>query len=60
MTRKPAYNNTFAIGGVSCSADSLVVKGSLVLHPENSGWIASVTLDKLFIWHLKSLQKRKT
>jgi len=24
-------NSTFAIGGVSCSADSFVVKGSLVL-----------------------------
>lgn len=29
--RKPAANSTFAIGGGSCSADSFVVKGSLVL-----------------------------
>ena len=30
-TRTTAANSTFAIGGVSCSADSLVVKGSAVL-----------------------------
>lgn len=29
--RKTGYNSTFAIGGVSCSADSFVVKGSAVL-----------------------------
>ena len=29
---KTAYNSRFAIGGVSCSADSLVVAESLVLH----------------------------
>jgi len=29
--RKTAYNSTFAIGGVSCSADSLVVIESFVL-----------------------------
>jgi hypothetical protein len=29
--RKPAANSTFAIGGVSCSADSLVVAESFVL-----------------------------
>ena len=27
----PAYNSTFAIGGVSCSADSLVVAESSLL-----------------------------
>ena len=31
MTRSTAYNSTFAIGGVSCSADSLVVAESFVL-----------------------------
>jgi len=31
MTRKPAHNSTFAIGGVSCSADSLAVAESFVL-----------------------------
>jgi hypothetical protein len=31
MDRKTAHNSTFAIGGVSCSADSFVVKGSSVL-----------------------------
>ena len=31
MTRMPAHNSTFAIGGVSCSADSLVVAESSVL-----------------------------
>jgi hypothetical protein len=30
-TRTPAANSTFAIGGVSCSADSLVVAESFVL-----------------------------
>jgi len=29
--RKTSYNSTFAIGGVSCSADSLVVAESFVL-----------------------------
>ena len=29
--RTPAGNSTFAIGGVSCSADSLVVAESFVL-----------------------------
>ena len=29
--RKTAYNSTFAIGGVSCSADSLLVAESFVL-----------------------------
>jgi hypothetical protein len=31
MERSPAGNSTFAIGGVSCSADSFLVKGSSVL-----------------------------
>ena len=31
MIRKAAHNSTFAIGGVSCSADSFVVIGSAVL-----------------------------
>jgi hypothetical protein len=31
MDRTPAGNSTFAIGGVSFSTDSFVVKGSLVL-----------------------------
>jgi hypothetical protein len=31
MTRKTAYNSTFAIGGVSCSAGRLVVAESFVL-----------------------------
>jgi hypothetical protein len=31
MKRKTAYNSTFAIGGVSCSADSFVVAESSVL-----------------------------
>jgi hypothetical protein len=34
---KPAHNSTFAIGGVSCSADSLVVAESFVLRINNSG-----------------------
>ncbi len=29
--RSTGYNSTFAIGGVSCSADSFVVKESSVL-----------------------------
>ncbi len=29
--KKAAHNSTFAIGGVSCSADSLVVAKSFVL-----------------------------
>jgi len=32
-----AYNSTFAIGGVSCSADSLVVAESFVLRINFSG-----------------------
>ena len=32
-----AANSTFAIGGVSCSADSLVVAESFVLRINNSG-----------------------
>ncbi len=28
---RPAYNSTFAIGGVSCSTDTFVVAESLVL-----------------------------
>ena len=35
--RTPAPNSTFAIGGVSCSADSLVVTESLVLRIKFSG-----------------------
>jgi len=31
MTRKTPYNSTFAIGGVSCSADSFVVAERFVL-----------------------------
>ncbi len=31
------HNSTFAIGGVSCSADSLVVAESFVLHINISG-----------------------
>jgi hypothetical protein len=34
---KTAYNSTFAIGGVWCSADSLVVAESFVLRINNSG-----------------------
>ena len=34
---KTAYNSTFAIGGVWCSADSLVVAKSFVLRINNSG-----------------------
>ena len=30
-TKKPAYNSTFAIGGISCSADSFGVTESSVL-----------------------------
>ncbi len=33
----PAGNNTFAIGGASCSADSLVVAESFVLRINISG-----------------------
>ena len=33
----PAGNSTFAIGGVSCSADSLVVAESFVLRIKLSG-----------------------
>ena len=35
--RKAAYNSTFAIGGVSCSADSLEVAESFVLRINISG-----------------------
>ena len=35
--RKPTANSTFAIGGVSCSADSLVVAESSVLRIKFSG-----------------------
>ena len=35
--RKTAYNSTFAIGGVSCSVDSLVVAESFVLRIKFSG-----------------------
>ena len=31
MKRKATHNSTFAIGGVSCSSDSLVVAESFVL-----------------------------
>ena len=34
---KTGYNSTFAIGGVSCSADSLVVAESFVLRINISG-----------------------
>lgn len=34
--KKAAYNRTFAIGGVSCSADSLVIAESFV-HRINIG-----------------------
>ncbi|SDZ21140.1 hypothetical protein SAMN05444412_107218 [Rhodonellum ikkaensis] len=37
--RKTAYNSTFAIGGVSCSADSLVQAESFVLRINISGKI---------------------
>ena len=35
--RTPAHNSTFAIGGVSCSADSLVVAESFLLRINISG-----------------------
>ena len=35
--RNSAHNSTFAIGGVSCSADSLVVAESFVLRINISG-----------------------
>lgn len=35
--RKAAHNSTFAIGGVLCSADSLVVAESFVLRIKFSG-----------------------
>ena len=35
--RTPAYNSTFAIGGVSYSADSLVVAEGFVLRIKFSG-----------------------
>ncbi|SFB43726.1 hypothetical protein SAMN04489723_11072 [Algoriphagus aquimarinus] len=35
--RSPAANSTFAIGGVSCSADSSVVAESFVLRIKFSG-----------------------
>lgn len=35
--RKTPYNSTFAIGGVSCSADSFVVAESSVLRMKFSG-----------------------
>jgi hypothetical protein len=37
MERSTGYNSTFAIGGVSCSADSLVVAESSVLCIKFSG-----------------------
>ena len=37
MKRKTGYNSTFAIGGVSCSEDSLVVDESFVLRIKFSG-----------------------
>ncbi len=37
QTRRAAANSTFAIGGVSCSADSLVVAESLMLRINISG-----------------------
>ena len=37
QTRKATHNSTFAIGGVSCSADSLVVAESFVLRTKFSG-----------------------
>lgn len=36
-TKSPAAKSTFAIGGVSCSAGSLVVAESFVLHIKFSG-----------------------
>ncbi|MCB0536455.1 MAG: hypothetical protein KDE33_02905 [Bacteroidetes bacterium] len=35
--KSTGHNSTFAIGGVSCSADSLVVAESFVLHINISG-----------------------
>jgi hypothetical protein len=35
--RKAAANSTFAIGGVSCSADTFVVAESFVIRINNSG-----------------------
>ena len=37
ITKTPTANSTFAIGGVSCSADSLVVAESSVLRIKFSG-----------------------
>ncbi len=37
QTRRATANSTFAIGGVSCSADSLVVAESFVLRIKFSG-----------------------
>jgi hypothetical protein len=37
LKRKTTANSTFAIGGVSCSADSLVVAESFVLRIKFSG-----------------------
>ena len=37
MTRTTPYNSTFAIGGASCSADSLAVAESFVLRIKFNG-----------------------
>lgn len=37
IKKKSAHNSTFAIGGVSCSADSFVVAESFVLRINISG-----------------------
>ncbi len=42
MTKSTGHNSTFAIGGVSCSADSLVVAESFVLRINISGKIPPI------------------
>jgi hypothetical protein len=37
MERKTPYNNTFAIGGVSCSTESLELAESFLLRTKFSG-----------------------
>ena len=60
--RKAAYNSTFAIGGVSCSADCFVVAESFVLriiicaekpaHRKSAKRYASCGDSSQFIHHL--------
>lgn len=59
LLNKPAANSTFAIGGVSCFADTFVHGGSSVLRMEFSAKIPAIANPRNFIANAKEIYYEK-